>query len=154
MTKHGMAWHSIAWGHTTVGFLNMNFQVKMCIILCDNCNTPIAAPQGAVLQSFQHLSLSVELIWHLAQWHSDIFLLVFLFKCTSGETLSFSLCPSAPFALLTRVKISTRRLIFPENCLLYRLANIWPYVTRYIKRKRTNRLISSNQKCSSIRRKT
>lgn len=37
-------------------------------------------------------------------------------------------------------------MIFTENGLLHRLANVWSYVTRYIKRKRTNRFISNNQK--------
>lgn len=111
---------------------------------CDSFNTPIAAPQGAVLQSFQHLSLcGVNVAFSsVTFWH---FLLVFLLHCSSGETLSLTLYPSALSALFsTRVKLRTRRMIFIQSDQPLRRALC--YVTRYIRRKGINSVMSNNQK--------
>lgn len=50
---------------------------------------------------------------------------------------------SAAFALWARVKLNTRQVIFTQNDqLLYGSTKVWPYVTRRIKRKGINRMMS------------
>lgn len=74
MTKHSMLWCNIAWRHPTVGLRSVNFQVKSAL-----CRVTVSTPPSllrrvlCISHSTISLSLSVELMWHLAQWHSDIF---------------------------------------------------------------------------------
>lgn len=149
MTKHSMAWRSIAWRYPAVSLRKVSFQVK-----CALCRVTVSTPPSLLHRAlcFSHSSISLSLCGvnvafsSVTFWHF-FFLLVFLLCCTSGETLSVSLQPSAPSALLATVKLSTKRMIFTQNDqLLKGLTESWPYVMRYIKRKGINRVMSNNQK--------
>lgn len=133
MTKHSMAWCNIAWRHPTVGLRSVNFQVKSAL-----CRVTVSTPPSLLRRvlCISHSTISslsgVNVAFSsVTFWH---FLLVFLFSCTSGETLILSLYPSAPSALLTRVKLSTRRMIFTQNDLLYGCPALF-CVMRYLKKK-------------------
>lgn len=134
MTKHSMAWCNIAWRHPTVGLRGVNFQVKSAL-----CRVTVSTPPSLLRRvlCISHSTISLSLCGvnvafsSVTFWH---FLLVFLFSCTSGETLSLSLYRSAPSALLTRVKLSTRQMIFTQNDLLYGCPALC-CVTRYLKKK-------------------
>lgn len=90
MTKHSVAWRSIAWRHPAVGLRSVSFEVKSALCRV-TVSTPPSLHHRALCFSHSSIFLSAELMWHLAQWHSDIFCWYF-FSAAPREKHRVSLC--------------------------------------------------------------
>ena len=144
MTKHSVAWRSIAWRHPAVGLRSVSFEVKSAL-----CRVTVSTPPSLLHRAlcFSHSSifLSAELMWHLAQWHSDIFCWYFFSaapweKHTESHFVSFSSLCSFFDQGQTQHQANDLYSKWPAT------PNALRYVTRYIRRKGINRVMSNSQK--------
>lgn len=114
---------------------------------CDSFNTPVAAPQGAVLQSLQRRSLSAELMWHLVQWHSDIFLAGISFQQHLRRNAECSFVSFSSFSFCEQGETQHRTKMIHVTCWR---KSCHSYAEGEKKRKGTKRLMSTIKKAAAL----